>query len=890
MSVTKFRFVSPGVQVAEIDNSQIPRLPEAIGPVVIGRSLRGPMMRPVKVDSFSDFVDVFGEPKPGNASGDIWRSGAPTAPTYGAYAAQAYLKNSSPLTFVRLGGYQQNSDAGVAGWSYGTAYGLFVVKTSGSTTVADAQAPLAAIIYSTGSVGLTGKELSGSTVIENVTGTLVQVDAADLQLRLVLGSTTASVNFNPDSSKYIRKVLNTNPARANADLATSGTLTYFLGETYNSWVESKLGEINGNDYAAFVVPLDADYSNFERQAQYAESGWVVSQHLGDSGSFTPVNGVYPVTNLFKAVSLTEGEWFSKNLKVTIEDIKEPTNKYTSYGTFTLSIRKMEDNDNAPIYVERFSGLTLDPSSENYIARRIGDKYSSWSYEKQAYLEYGNYDNNSKFIRVVMNPDVDTSLVEASLLPYGFYGPNVLAVSGTANGDNMGSQLSTIALSGNTAFALTASMPELPMLLNSTSSVSPSLSSVTWGLDTVVANSKRYNEDLVDLVRVKAVDYGNPSFMFTLDELSGTATVSAWVEGSRVSGSSLTTGGRLSGSSVLTVHNKFTLPMLGGFDGLNVLEKDPFNYRVLEGKSADTSYAYNSIKVAIDSLSDPEVVEMNLATIPGVANEALTNLLIEKCEMRGDALAIVDLDGDYEPDAASRNTQAGRPSVDTVVTNMKDRALNTSYGCAYFPWVLAKDSINNAQVWLPPSIAALGTFSSAQRTTELWFAPAGFNRGGLSNGSAGLPIVQTALRLNSKDRDALYESNINPIATFPSEGIVIFGQKTLQVTPSALDRVNVRRLMIYLKKEISRFASIVLFDPNVQVTWKRFTNQAEPFLASVKSRFGLSEYRLILDETTTTADLVDRNIVYAKILLKPTRAIEFIALDFVITNTGASFND
>ncbi len=151
-------------------------------------------------------------------------------------------------------------------------------------------------------------------------------------------------------------------------------------------------------------------------------------------------------------------------------------------------------------------------------------------------------------------------------------------------------------------------------------------------------------------------------------------------------------------------------------------------------------------------------------------------------------------------------------------------------------------------------------------------------------------MQTSLRLDSKDRDALYEANINPIASFPSEGIVVFGQKTLQVTPSALDRINVRRLMIYLKKEISRFASTVLFDPNIAVTWKRFTNLAVPFLEGVQSRFGLSEFRVVLDETTTTPELVDRNVVYAKILLKPTRAIEFIALDFVIANTGASFAD
>ena len=180
--------------------------------------------------------------------------------------------------------------------------------------------------------------------------------------------------------------------------------------------------------------------------------------------------------------------------------------------------------------------------------------------------------------------------------------------------------------------------------------------------------------------------------------------------------------------------------------------------------------------------------------------------------------------------------------------------------------------------------------SSAANSELWFAPAGFTRGGLTGGAGGLPVSQVRMRLNSKQRDKLYEANINPIAQFPSEGIVVFGQKTLQVTPSALDRINVRRLMIFLKKEISRMASTVLFDQNVQVTWSRFLSEAEPFLGSVKTRFGLSEYKIVLDETTTTPELVDRNIVYAKVFLKPARSIEFIAIDFVITNTGASFDD
>jgi phage tail sheath protein FI len=173
---------------------------------------------------------------------------------------------------------------------------------------------------------------------------------------------------------------------------------------------------------------------------------------------------------------------------------------------------------------------------------------------------------------------------------------------------------------------------------------------------------------------------------------------------------------------------------------------------------------------------------------------------------------------------------------------------------------------------------------------VWFAPAGFNRGGLTDGAAGIPVIGVRQRLSKKDRDNLYEQNINPIAKFPSEGIVIFGQKTLQARPSALDRVNVRRLMIYLKKQISRASAGVLFDQNTQATWNRFIALVEPILSDAKTRFGLTDYRLILDETTTTPDLVDQNVLYAKIMLKPARAIEYIAIDFNIMPTGASFDD
>jgi len=912
MSVSKFRFVSPGVFVNEIDNSQLPVLPAAMGPVIIGRSLRGPIMRPVQVQSYSDFVEVFGEPVAGGQVGDVWREGNRLGATYGAYAAQAYLRNSNPVTFVRLGGFENdNRDTdGKAGWEHGDAYGLFVMDISQSSTNSfvtngTASAALAAIIYSTNSVGLSGLPLNGTSELTNVVGNWIRAEGPNLQFRIhPQQSETASINFAEGEKRYIRSVLNTNPVATNSNLS-SNVKNYFLGDTYYTWVKENLNNYTTSNVAGIIVKLvtgSVEFSDHKQGATTAESGWVVSQHTGLSSSFVASStGEYPVQKLFKVKALSEGEWNAQNLKIVIEDVKESPNLFYKYGTFTLGIRKIDDRDNSPVYVERFTGLSLDANSPNFITKRIGDKYTTWDYTKKAFVEYGTYNNLSKYIRIELNADLEAGLLDQALLPFGFYGPiqyNVSPVAGN-NGSNVAAfGFINTAVTGNNAYTASFALPKIPLLESSQESLSPSLLDIYWGLKTNVSDTRRYNEDLRDLLKEKHVNFPSApsttskySFMFSLDDVKLTGSndqYAAWAEGNRYSGSALTavSSSYSLSNAVLNKFNKFVLPLVGGSDGVDIVEKDPFCKRKLPTGATDiNNYAYNSIKVAIESVADPEVVEMNLLTAPGIENEGLTSLMLEKCEARGDALAIIDLKGDYDPERPRR-----KPLVSDVVSNLKDRSINSSYGCAFFPWVLAQDTATGNKVWLPPSIAALGTFSSAQRSTELWFAPAGFNRGGLSNGAAGIPVLQTALRLTSKDRDTLYDANINPIATFPAEGIVIFGQKTLQVTPSALDRINVRRLMIYVKKEISRFAATVLFDQNTQVTWKRFLNQAEPFLASVKAGFGLTDYRLVLDETTTTPDLIDRNVVYAKVLLKPARAIEYIAIDFVIAPTGASFED
>jgi hypothetical protein len=614
----------------------------------------------------------------------------------------------------------------------------------------------------------------------------------------------------------------------------------------------------------------------ELSAQAPATPMVVSQYIGLPGDFTPQTP--QVQNLFKIHALYAGEWEQKNFKISIADVAAPKNSFTKYGTFSVLVRDAKDTDAAPVVYERFSNCDLDPTSSNYVGVKIGDMKQVWSDLELRYIEEGQYLNQSRFIRVEVVDAVESGTINAELLPFGFMVPKTV----DDKSDTQEYKFPQLSLRQNSRGTKISSPSQAFFGItteNSDERFDPSYADATRRL--IKSDSgltKHTNFFSLDLLKVLGADSDTQQPDATYDETSMTVGTSF----NAVSGDY---------STVLDKgFDSFTMPLTGGFDGLDITEIEPFNDGASDG-SATTNYAFNSMKKAIDMVSDPEVVECNLMAIPGVANPGITSHLISTCENRADALAVIDIQEDYTPRGWDLQQESARlPKVDLAVNKLRDRRINSSYGCAYFPWVQVRDTMSDKLVWMPPSVAALGTMASSAAKSELWFAPAGFTRGGLSHGAAGLPIVQTRYRLTSKHRDSLYEANINPIAQFPAEGIVIFGQKTLQVTPSALDRINVRRLMVYVKKEISRMAATLLFDQNVDSTWNRFLGQANPFLASVKSRFGLTEYRVILDETTTTPELVDRNIMYAKVFLKPARAIEFIAIDFVITNSGASFDD
>jgi phage tail sheath protein FI len=390
-----------------------------------------------------------------------------------------------------------------------------------------------------------------------------------------------------------------------------------------------------------------------------------------------------------------------------------------------------------------------------------------------------------------------------------------------------------------------------------------------------------------------------SFVFSMDEIARDANgLYYWASGSHTIAIGTQTRAVTAGSgSQQLIDDKvrqFAVPMFGGFDGVDITKADPFSSAVaLASKAESTSYAYNSVSRAIDMCNTAESVKYDVISIPGLTNESLTNDLIRMVEERADALAIIDLDDGYLETYENNGTRTGG-TLASVKSNADSRDYNTSYAATYFPRVRMRDSLsgNGDMVIAPASVAAIGALAFSDSDTGApWFAPAGFNRGGLSQlgGSEGPKVIGAFKQLSKSNRDELYQRNINPVARFPAIGeTVIFGQKTLQQTKSALDRINVRRLMIFLKKRVGRVAETVLFDQNVQATWSRFKAGADLILRDAQSRLGITEYQLVLDETTTTADLVDQNILYAKVFIKPARAIEFIAIDFIVTRSGIEF--
>jgi phage tail sheath protein FI len=276
---------------------------------------------------------------------------------------------------------------------------------------------------------------------------------------------------------------------------------------------------------------------------------------------------------------------------------------------------------------------------------------------------------------------------------------------------------------------------------------------------------------------------------------------------------------------------------------------------------------------INLLANQDDYRFNVLLTPGLFSAtglgtSQVTTAINNTQNRGDSIYVVDL------------VPYGTTAVSTVTAEAAAR--NTSYAASYWPWVQTVDPDTGKNVWVPASTMMGGVFAYNDSVSEPWFAPAGINRGGLSN------VIRAEWKLTQANRDSLYTGKVNPIATFPGQGVVVYGQKTLQTKASALDRVNVRRLLIALKSYISQVAQNLVFEQNSIATRNQFLSQVNPYLASVQQRQGLYAFRVIMDDSNNTPDVIDRNQLVGQIYIQPTKTAEFIYLDFNILPTGVTF--
>ena len=638
-----------------------------------------------------------------------------------------------------------------------------------------------------------------------------------------------TASANPNSVDNFENVLGT---------SAQGAKKGYMYTWYDNFLKSGLGLSGSIAFVTTSADANVDYSSSNAgDATPAETPYITSQIIGNEK-----------LDLFKIKTIADGTDTNTSLKVSIINTVLPGgNPASDYGSFTLLVREYGDTDQRPVVLESFANLNLDPDSPNYISRRIGDRYKTVS-DLGVVTINGDYDNVSQYIYVEPVDDVKNKAITPSVKPFGF-DAYVQPISSSY------------------------SVPTASFVDQLTEIRGAFNKKAYYGFD---FSSTSDNVNLLKPLADGTVQISGDDF--NLDESFIHPSASATDANSSITGGASISGSTFAGVDISNFL-KFSVGLQGGYDGndpaitkktgANIL---PTNVFGLDCSTANSNGAVAYIK-ALNTINNPDELDVNLIVAPGITvadHSAVTNKMIEVAEDRGDCFTLID-------PVVQGNT------LGAAVSAISNASLDTNYAGTYWPWVKILDTDRNKPVWVPPSVVLPRVYANSDNVAYEWFAPAGLNRGGISE------AIDIETKLQQSDRDDLYDNRINPIASFPNQGICVWGQKTLQAKPSALDRVNVRRLLIALKKFIASSSRYLVFENNTTETRQRFLNIVSPYLETVKSRQGLFAYRVVMDETNNTPDVIDRNQMYGQIYIQPAKAAEFIILDFNILPTGATFD-
>jgi hypothetical protein len=654
---------------------------------------------------------------------------------------------------------------------------------------------------------------------------------------------TASVSSLPSSSEFAITLNGTGTAYDVTNLSASvlpsagndlsdvfgesarGSKGVYVSQYFENSATKTFNQASGSVIS--IVNL-GEQSFIGQDVQNASTPWIVSQKISGQRH-----------ELFRFHTLGDGNAYNKEFKISIFNVKAAgESNATDYATFSITVRGYSDTDRKKSVLETYNNVNLDPASPNYIVKVIGDQNVTIDANGKQTLN-GDYSNRSKYVRVEVKPEGSFPIIAG---PFGH-----------------SAYLSPI--SGN-------------------NSITPSVVFSTGSAENNSSNSSKYSGIDLDTTLVK-LDNGHFLSPIPNGAGNGTNTVFAFDQsGITINGGTHSFGYELTGSaSTDVVKRQFTVGFQEGFDGnaptteVALASSDNFGSGNTQGFDCSTSVSNGSVAYvkAINAVSNPDDFDINLVSVPGIIRRLhsyVFDKVIDMVESREDAFFIGDV-----------------TSVNDTIAQAVDEAnsVDSNYVGTYYPWVKTIDRNTNKLTSVPPSVLMPGIYAANDAIAAEWFAPAGLNRGGI------IGAVSVLNRLTHAERDELYEGKVNPIASFPGEGIVAFGQKTLQDKASALDRINVRRLLIKVKKYIASTSRYLVFEQNTASTRARFLNTVNPYLEAIQQRQGLYAFKVVMDETNNTPDVIDRNILAGQIFLQPTKTAEYIVLDFNILPTGASFS-
>jgi hypothetical protein len=636
---------------------------------------------------------------------------------------------------------------------------------------------------------------------------------------------TFLVSFDKTSNKYINKVLGTSVFDKDKT-----EFPLYVHEVYPNFIESAFsqGYIRGLNLTDVVV---TEGDNFLGAWDTPSSPVVVSEVRGNK-----------VDELFEVITISDGESANTEVKITIQNINLET------GDFDILVRDFNDTDDNVVVLERFSRCSMNPDATGYIARKIG-------------TSDGDYPLNSKFIMLRM---IDNA--PSNAIPAGFKG---FVRSGTTLGNVI--YKTQIFESGDVMYYNPNGEPVL-------NSGGDKFKRISLGLST--QTGFKFDSDLLKWKGTSATSETN-GFHLSKNASSIVSTTYSCtpydLEG--------TDKGMLSNINF----RKFTFAVCGGRDGWDIYRNvKTYGDEYIFGKKTYISgqttnggvfsnttgnsdyYAYLD---GVFTFENPEAVNINVFATPGINFNDHSSLTINTIEMieneRADSIYIINSPGPTTIQTADGVTEA----LDLV-------GIDSNYSATYWPWIQIRDTDNATQLYIPPTAEVVRNIALTDNVSYPWFAVAGYSRG-LVNAK------KAYIKLKQDDRDLLYKNRINPIATFSDTGAIIWGNKTLQVRESALDRMNVRRLLLRARKLISAVAVRLLFDQDDERVKQDFERLVNPILESIKRERGLNDFRVQV--SNDTEDL-DDNTLKGRIYIKPTRSLEFIDVEFVITPSGASFDN